>query len=333
MRPDFTTSDKASDHMTKKTEIVTCLPMPDYLHDRLATDYSCHDYDFAAGALLNSTADLSNVRGGAMTGEASLSVTFLETLPRLEVVSVFGVGYDGVPVDYCRRRGVLVTNTPAVMTDDAADVATALVLMTGRGLLLADRFLRSGKWIEGASPLARTITGKRAGIIGLGRIGRAIAHRLEALGMQISYVEQAANPAVSYRYFDSVPAMAAEADFLIVACPGGPATKNLVDAEVLKALGPNGILINGARGSIVDESALVDALSSGRICGAGLDVYANEPHVPKQLVEMENVVLLPHIGSATEETRAVMTGMCKDNLDKWFGTGEKPNLIPELLQT
>ena len=333
MHQDLTTSDKVADHMTPKIEIVACLPMPDYLHERLAADYRCHDYDFAAGAFIDSTPDRSNVRGVAMTGEASLAAAFLETLPRLEVISVFGVGYDGVPIGYCRDRGLLVTNTPAVMTDDAADVATALVLMTGRGLLVADRFLRSGKWTEGAYPLTRTLTGKRAGIIGLGRIGRAIARRLEALGMQISYVEQVPNPTTTYRHFDSVPTMAAESDFLIVACPGGPATKNLVDAEVLRALGPDGILINGARGSIVDEVALVDALSSGRIRGAGLDVYANEPHVPKQFVEMENVVLLPHVGSATQETRVVMTGMCKDNLDKWFEAGKKANLIPELLQT
>ena len=319
--------------MMKKIEIVTCLPIPDDLRDALGVDYKWHGYDFAAGELTNPGADLSKVRGIAMTGEGALRTQFLDTLPRLELVSVFGVGYDGVPIDYCRRRGVLVTNTPAVMTDDAADVATALVLMTGRSLLLADRFLRSGKWLEGASPLTRTIKGKRAGIIGLGRIGRAIAHRLAALGMRISYVEQAPNPAVDYRHVDSVPALAAESDFLIVACPGGPATRNLVDAEVLKALGPDGILINGARGSIVDEAALIDALSSGRVRGAGLDVYADEPHVPKQLVEMENVVLLPHIGSATQETRAVMTELCKGNLDKWFVSGDKPTLIPELLQT
>ena len=319
--------------MNMKIEIVTCQPMPGYLRDRLAADYNCREYDSVGEALADSTADLSRVRGIAMTGEAHLRVSFLEALPMLEVISVFGVGYDGVPIEYCRNRGVLVTNTPAVMTDDAADVATALVLMTGRGLLAADRFLRGGKWNEGASPLTRTITGKRAGIIGLGRIGRAIAHRLEAFGMQIGYVEQTVNPTVTYRHFDSVQAMAAESDFLIVACPGGPATRNLVDAEVLGALGPDGILINGARGSIVDETVVVEALASGRIRGAGLDVYANEPHVPHRLVEMENVVLLPHIGSATEETRAVMTRMCKDNLDKWFGAGEKANLIPELLQT
>ncbi|MGB3832103.1 MAG: 2-hydroxyacid dehydrogenase [Mesorhizobium sp.] len=312
-----------------KIEIITCLPMPDYLLDRLAGDYRCLAYDFVADTVVGGPADVSGVRAIAMTGEAFLREAFLDKLPRLEVISVFGVGYDGVPVDYCRQRGIAVAHTPGVMTEDAADVATALVLMTSRGLLQADRYLRRGDWLKASAPLASSVTGKTAGIIGLGRIGRAIARRLAALGMKISYVEQAPNPGFDYRHVGNVRDLAAQSDFLIVACPGGPATRNLVDAGVLAALGPAGILINGARGSIVDEAALIDALKRGAIKGAGLDVYAAEPNVPEELIGMENVVLFPHIGSATLETRATMTAMCKDNLDSWFMDGKTPNRIPE----
>lgn len=312
-----------------KIEIITCLPMPDYLLHRLAGDYRCLAYDFAADRLADDGTALSGVRAVAMTGEAFLRETFLDRLPALEAISVFGVGYDGVPVDYCRRRGIVVAHTPDVMTEDAADVATALVLMTSRGLVQADRFLRRGDWLKASAPLASSLTGKTAGIIGLGRIGRAIARRLAALGMKIGYVEQARNPAVDYRYVDTVRDLAAQSDFLVVACPGGPATRNLVDAGVIEALGPDGILINGARGSIVDEAALIDALKRKAIKGAGLDVYAAEPNVPEELIAMENVVLFPHIGSATLETRATMTSMCKDNLDSWFKDGKMANRIPE----
>ncbi len=311
-------------------EIVTCLPMPDYLLGALGEGYRCIGYDFQTGAASVPGVDVSAVRAIAMTGEASLSEAFLDTLPRLEAISVFGVGYDGVPVDYCRRRGVTVLHTPGIMTDDAADVATALVLMTGRGLLRADRFLRRGDWLRGASPLENTLTGKTAGIIGLGRIGRAIAERLTALRMRISYIEQQPDPRVAYRHVGNLRDLAAESDFLIVACPGGPATRNLVGAEVLEALGPDGILINGARGSIVDEAALTAALRRGAIKGAGLDVYEAEPDVPEELIGLENVVLFPHIGSATIETRATMTAMCKDNLDRWFADGQTPHRIPDL---
>jgi lactate dehydrogenase-like 2-hydroxyacid dehydrogenase len=312
-----------------KIEIITCLPMPDYLLQRLASDYTCVTYDFVADALTGDRVDVSQARAIAMTGEAFLREAFLEKLPCLEVISVFGVGYDGVPVDYCRKREIVVAHTPDVMTEDAADVATALVLMTSRGLLQADRFLRHGEWLAGSAPLTSSVTGKTAGIVGLGRIGRAIARRLAALGMNISYVEQKPNPGFDYRHVGNVLDLAAQSDFLIVACPGGPSTRNLVDASVIEALGPDSILINGARGSIVDEAALIDALKRGAIKGAGLDVYAQEPNVPKELIAMENVVLFPHIGSATLETRATMTSMCKDNLDSWFRNGAVANRIPE----
>jgi lactate dehydrogenase-like 2-hydroxyacid dehydrogenase len=240
------------------------------------------------------------------------------------------VGYDGVPVDYCRQRGIMVAHTPDVLTDDVADVATALVLMTARGFVAADRFVRSGQWLSGAPPLTTCLGGKKAGVLGLGRIGRAIARRLEAMGMSIAYTTRRPQPDVPWRHVPDLRALAAEVDFLIVACPGGPATSKLVDANVLAALGPKGTLVNIARGSIVDEPALVAALQAGTIRGAGLDVFAAEPNVPAALLALDNVVLLPHVGSATRETRQAMADLCRANLDAWFAGKPVPVPIPEL---
>jgi len=255
--------------------------------------------------------------------------SLLDALPKLEIISVFGVGYDGVPVDYCRQRGIKVTNTPDVLTDDVADVAVALVMMTGRGFVRLNRFVQAGEWEKRGPELTTKLSGKRVGILGLGRIGKAIAERVRALGMEVSYTGRKPQD-VPYRFVPDLKGLAAESDFLVVACPGGAATKNLVNADVLAALGKKGTLVNIARGSIVDEPALVAALESGTIKGAGLDVFADEPHIPAALMAMDNVVLLPHVGSATHETRKAMGDLCKANLDAWFGTGKVITLIPEL---
>jgi lactate dehydrogenase-like 2-hydroxyacid dehydrogenase len=227
-------------------------------------------------------------------------------------------------------RGIKVTNTPDVLTDDVADVAVGLVLMTGRGFAKAERFVRAGEWEKRGPELTTKLGGRKVGILGLGRIGKAIGQRLEAMGMQIAYTGRKAQPGVSYRFVPDLKTLAAESDFLIVACPGGPATKNLVDADVLAALGSKGTIVNIARGSIIDEPALVKALASGTIKGAGLDVFADEPHVPAPLLTMDNVVLLPHVGSATRETRKAMGDLCKANLDAWFAGKPLLTLIPEL---
>ena len=254
----------------------------------------------------------------------------LDALPKLEIISVFGVGYDGVPVDYCRKRGIKVTNTPDVLTDDVADVAVGLVLMTGRGFAKADRFVRAGQWETKGFELTTKLGGKKVGILGLGRIGKAIAERLAAMGMQIAYTGRKAQAGVPYRFVPDLEALEGDSDLLIVACPGGPATKNLVDADVLAALGKKGTIVNIARGSIIDEPALVKALEGGTIKAAGLDVFVDEPHVPKALWSMDNVVLLPHVGSATHETRKAMGDLCKANLDAWFAGKPLLTLIPEL---
>ena len=239
---------------------------------------------------------------------------------------MFGVGYDGVPSAYCRKRGIKVTNTPDVLTDDVADVAVALVLMTGRGFVRANRFVHTGDWLKKGPELTTKLSGRTAGILGLGRIGKAIAQRLAAMGMQIAYTGRKPQ-SVPYRFVADLKALAVASDFLIVACPGGAATRNIVNADVLAALGKKGTLVNIARGTIVDEPALVTALGNGTIKAAGLDVFADEPNIPPALLAMDNVVLLPHVGSATQETRKAMGDLCKANLDAWFAGKPLPTLI------
>ncbi len=299
-------------------DVIVTAPLPPFLYDPLKADYRCHDYHQSSHKPGLLAAEGQRIRGLVQGGGTVTPTGLLDALPKLEIISVFGVGYDGVPVDYCRKRGLKVTNTPDVLTDDVADVAVGLVLMTGRGFGKAERFVRSGEWEKRGPELTTRLGGRTAGILGLGRIGKAIANRLAAMGMKIAYTGRKAQPDVPWRFVPDLKALAAESDFLIVACPGGPATRNLVDAGVLAALGKKGTVVNIARGSIIDEPALVKALADGTIKGAGLDVFADEPHVPKPLISMENVVLLPHVGSATNETRKAMGDLCKANLDAWF---------------
>jgi len=312
------------------SEILITASLPPFLQDPLRASYRCHDLVHAADPAALLAVEGPRVRGLVQSGGTVTPTTLLDKLPDLGIISVFGVGYDGVPVDYCRQRGIMVAHTPDVLTDDVADVATALVLMTARGFVAADRFVRSGQWLSGAPPLTTCLGGKKAGVLGLGRIGRAIARRLEAMGMSIAYTTRRPQPDVPWRHVPDLRALAAEVDFLIVACPGGPATSKLVDANVLAALGPKGTLVNIARGSIVDEPALVAALQAGTIRGAGLDVFAAEPKVPAALLALDNVVLLPHVGSATRETRQAMADLCRANLDAWFAGKPVPVPIPEL---
>jgi lactate dehydrogenase-like 2-hydroxyacid dehydrogenase len=208
-------------------------------------------------------------------------------------------------------------------------VALALVMMTGRGFARLERFVRAGGWEKGGVELTTKLAGKRVGILGLGRIGKAIALRVGALGMKVAYTGRKPQQ-VAYEFLPDLKALAAWSDFLVVACPGGAATRGIVNADVLAALGKKGTVVNIARGSIIDEPALVKALTDGTINGAGLDVFADEPHVPAALLAMDNVVLLPHVGSATRETRKAMGDLCKANLDSWFAGKGVKTLIPEL---
>jgi hydroxypyruvate reductase len=310
-------------------DIVVTAPLPPFLYEPLKADYRCHDYAQAPDKARFLAAHGAVVRGLVQGGGTVTPASLLDALPALEIISVFGVGYDGVPVDYCRKRGLKVTNTPDVLTDDVADVAVALIMMTGRGFVRLNRFVQAGEWLQRGPELTTKLGGRTVGILGLGRIGKAIAQRVTAMGMQVAYTGRRPQD-VPYRFIPDLAALAAAADFLVVACPGGPATKHIVDAKVLAALGKKGTLVNIARGSIVDEPALVAALQAGTIKAAGLDVFADEPNIPQPLFAMDNVVLLPHVGSATRETRQAMGDLCKANLDAWFAGKPLPTLIPEL---
>ena len=258
------------------------------------------------------------IRAIAAGGDSTVSAALIAQLPALEIISVMGVGYDGVDVAAAKARGVMVTHTPDVLNDDVADLALGLMLSASRQLPAADRWVREGRWLAGAMPLARKMSGARLGIVGMGRIGQAIAQRALAFGMSIAYTARSAKAALPYRYLPSAEALAADSDFLVLITPGGAGTRHLIDAKVLAALGSSspqkGILINVARGSVVDELALIDALERGVIAGAGLDVFEAEPQVPARLLALPQVVLSPHIGSATANTRQAMATLAFDNL-------------------
>jgi len=245
----------------------------------------------------------------------------LDRLPGLGAVVNFGVGYDTTDVEEARRRGVQIANTPDVLTDCVADTTVGLVIDVMRRLSAADRFVRRGKWAEGqVPPLTRRVTGARVGILGLGRIGSAVARRLSGFDIELTYHSRTPRD-VPYRYAESPVELAQGCDVLAVTSSGGPESHHLVDAEVIAALGPDGYLVNVARGSVVDEVALVAALEAGQLAGAGLDVFADEPHVPAALLGRDDVVLLPHLGSATVETRSAMTELVLANVERFLSDG------------
>jgi len=252
---------------------------------------------------------------------------FLRQFPNLEQVSSFGVGYDHIDAAWAGAHGIIVTNTPEVLNEEVADTAIGLLLCTVREFPQSDRFLRAGKWLQGQYPLTKaTLRDRTVGIVGMGRIGKAIARRLDAFGVPVVYHSRNPQPGVNYKYYPKLLDMARDVDTLMVIVPGGASTQNMINAEVLKALGPRGIVINMARGSVVDEPALIEALKNRTIYSAGLDVFAKEPDVPRELMEMDHVVLFPHLGSSTEVTRAAMDQLVVDNILAW--AGGKPPLTP-----
>ncbi len=269
------------------------------------------------------------IRGIAASGRMKIDETLMARLPNLEIVANFGVGYDRIDVAQARARGIVVTNTPDVLTDEVADLTVGLMLATTRQMILADRFVRSGRWPRGDFPLSDSLRNRVIGIVGLGRIGKAVARRCAAMNVEVCYFGRSEQPDQPYRYLASLPALAAAADVLILTVPGAAGTDRLIDAAVLDALGPEGILINVSRGSVVDEPALVAALASGRIKAAGLDVFQNEPDVPRELIAMDNVVLLPHVGSGTVTTRRAMGQLVLDNLTSWFAGRGPLTPVPE----
>jgi lactate dehydrogenase-like 2-hydroxyacid dehydrogenase len=268
------------------------------------------------------------VRALAMTGgHASLDEAYMRKFPNLEIISSFGVGYDNIDAKAAARLGIIVTNTPGVLDDEVADTAIGLMIMTVRQLPQAERYLRAGQWsANGAFPLSPSLLGRTVGILGLGRIGKEIATRATAFGLPVGYHGRHPQADVPYHYYPSLIDMARASDILIVVAPGGPATRHIVNAEVLEALGPDGVLINIARGSLVDEKALIEALRNKTILAAGLDVFENEPSVPQELIALDNAVLLPHVGSASVKTRGAMAQCVVSNVLAW--ADGKPPLTP-----
>jgi lactate dehydrogenase-like 2-hydroxyacid dehydrogenase len=315
-----------------RPELLAVAKLPPFLMEPLQGAFTVHDrlheslldHDTAAFAKA-----APRIRAICGSGESKVGAALIAQLPALEIVSIMGVGYDGVDVAACKARGVVVTHTPDVLNDDVADLALALMLGVARRIPQADRHVREGRWPQGAMPLASKMSGARLGLVGIGRIGQAIAQRALAFGMSVAYTARHARPQLPYAFHATPAALAAASDFLVVITPGGAATRRLIDAPVLQALGPKGVLINVARGSVVDEAALIDALRKGAIAGAGLDVFENEPHVPEALRAMDNVVLTPHIGSATRATRQAMADLAFANLRAHFAGQALPSAVPE----
>ncbi len=271
----------------------------------------------------------SSIRAIAGGAKKRMDGAFLSRFPKLEIVSNFGVGYDGVDAAWCGGNGVIVTNTPDVLTDEVADLTIGLLLSTIRQLPQADAYLRRGDWLKGPYPLTTTLRDRKVGILGLGRIGKAVARRLEGFGVEIAYHGRSRQPEVAYEYHPTLKGLAAAVDVLISVAPGGADTNKIINAEVLEALGPQGILVNVGRGTVVDEQALIESLRAGRILSAGLDVFEDEPRVPAALIEMPHVVLLPHVGSASHHTRRLMGQLVVDNMISWFEGKGPLTPVPE----
>jgi len=290
--------------------------------------------DYAAYVLPDEPAEFlaahgAEIRAVVTSGRSGVDAELMAALPNLGAVVNFGVGYDTTDVDAAAARGVAVSNTPDVLTDCVADTAVGLVIDVMRQFSAADRYVRAGRWpVDGNYPLTRQVSNKRVGIIGLGRIGGAIAKRLSAFGCAISYHNRHAVQGSTYEYVATPVELARRVDVLIVAASGGAGTQGLVSREVIDALGTDGYLVNIARGSVVDERAMIDALKAGRLAGAGLDVFEDEPNVPQALLTMDNVVVLPHVASGTVETRAAMEDLTLRNLDSFLKSGQLVTPVP-----
>ena len=300
-----------------KHEVLLMCPLYAPTQRRLDETYQVHPYWTAADreALLKAVAPTCRVV--VTSGGRGIDGATLAKLPLVKLVSCFGVGVDAIDLGYCAKHGIAVTNTPDVLTDDVADLAVALMLASLRRVAQADRFVRAGQWLKGALPLATTVTGRKVGIIGMGRIGQAIADRCRVFKTEIGYFGPRRKP-VEGQYFSDLVELATWSDVLIAACPGGEATRKLVSGKVLEALGSDGHFVNISRGSVVDEPAMVALLVSGKLGGAGLDVFEDEPKVPSQLLTLESVVLQPHQGSGTAQTRQAMGDLAVGNADAFF---------------
>ena len=311
-------------------EILITAPMHPSVEAALAPRFTLHRLWLQPDPTAFLAAHGPAIRGVATTTlGGAIGEDLFARLPALEIVANFGVGYENVDVAAAAARGLVVTNTPGVLDEEVADLAVALLLATIRRLPQAERHLREGRWLQASFPLSPSLRGRTVGILGLGAIGKAIARRLAGFGVALAYHGRRRQPDVPYPWHPTPRALAEACDTLIAILPGGAETRHIVNAEVLAALGPQGVFINVARGSVVDEAALVAALANGTILAAGLDVYANEPQVPADLLALPNAVLLPHVGSASEATRTAMGTLVADNLIAWFTEGRPLTPVAE----
>jgi lactate dehydrogenase-like 2-hydroxyacid dehydrogenase len=313
---------------SEKIDLLIYGPSKPIVDNGFSDQFVLHKFETKHDLERLSPADVAKIRGAAITynsvrGDSATLARF----PKLEIVSSFGVGYDHIDANYARDHNIMVTNTPDVLTEEVADIAMGLLISTLREFIKADRYLRSGLWSTQNFPLSvGSLRDRKVGMVGMGRIGQAIARRLDASLVPVVYHTRNPAPGISYKHYPDLIEMAKAVDTLVVIVPGGASTNKMINAEVMKALGPRGVIINVARGTVIDEPALIAALKSGGILAAGLDVFEKEPNVPDELKAMQNVVLLPHIGSASVVTRNAMDQLVVDNLKTWFAG--KPPLTP-----
>jgi lactate dehydrogenase-like 2-hydroxyacid dehydrogenase len=316
--------------MADKTDILVFGPAKPVVTQGLQDHCNLHAFENQRdlGRIAGPIAE--RIRGMAVTGLIGVDAAMIQKFPKLEIIASFGVGYDHVDFRYAADHKIVVTHTPDVLTEETADAALGLLICTVRDFIQADRYVRSGQWTNKPFPLsAGSMRDRTVGLVGMGRIGKAIARRLDAMKVPVVYHSRRPAENVLYRHYPNLLDMAKSVDTLVVMTPGGAATNKLVSAEVINALGPNGVIVNMSRGSVVDEEALIAALKSGSILAAGLDVFANEPVVPAELINLPNTVLLPHVGSASVLTRGAMDQLIVENLKDWFAGKIPPTPVPE----
>ncbi len=306
-------------------DIMLLSSVPTFMMNDLQQEYVLHDH----AHILDPEAFTKVTAFVGVGSTAKVDRKLLAMFPNVKMISIFGVGYDGVDVAAVKERGIQVTHTPDVLTDDVADLAMGLILSIGRRIPQSDKFVRNGDWVSEPFTMTHKVTGTRLGVVGFGRIGQAIAKRAAAFDMSIAYTGRRAKTNAPYRFYASASELAANSDYLVVAVPGGDDTKNMINAQVLKALGPKGIVVNIARGSVIDQTALIQSLKDKSIAGAGLDVFWDEPNIDPQFFKLQNVVLTPHNGSNTHETRRAMADLALANLKAFFDERPLLTLIPE----
>jgi len=307
-----------------RAEVVVTSRIPPFIMSALQDHYVVHEREH-----IREPQVFGRVRALVGGGEGKIDAGYMALFPALELIAVCGVGYDGIDVAAAKKRGIMVTHTPDVLNDDVADLAMGLLLSVARKIPAADRFTRNADWLDGPFQLTRKLSGAKLGMVGMGRIGQAIAKRALAFDMDIAYFARHARPELPYTFVPDLIALAAQSDYLLVITPGGAATKNLINAPVLAALGPQGFLVNVARGSVVDQAVLIEALKKKMIAGAALDVYVDEPNVPTDLRKLDNVVLTPHMASGTVETRKAMSALTMDNLNAHMAGLPVKTPVPE----